>query len=316
MNRGDYNMYLSVKELADFLDKTERQILYMVNQGVANPINSDTYRSDGGFRFTQEEADRLKSMYKNDKLTLSEAAEFIGITPQYLNQLAIEKKISSQLIKIGKLHKRLFEPKDCIELKEELDEKKGTRRTKYGIKLATYVNGVRLFEVIRHNGQKARVVRTSPVHLLMENGEILVVKEPQHQSAKWPQKFYVRKKGFVDFKIPIPRSLEHQTYDTLYKMIEELGEKNIQIYETKSGDYYVKCRQGDFSGDADDFELLNMNLKTGKVHYEDKIIYLKTNYISKTINIPDHLFSKLKVSAKGEGISLEEKIIRTLEENL
>ena len=310
-------MYLTLDDLASMINKTKRQIRYMIDNDIAHPINPDTYRSDGGYRFSKEEADRLQSMFAPDnRLSLNEAAETVGITAQYLSRLALEGFVESELVTVGQHKERRFTQENIKQLKENLNNRKGNRQTDFGLKLVPFANGVRLFEVLDYKGRKARVVRTNPVHLLLEDGQIIAEDQPPISSEKWPEKTYVRKKGVVDFKISIPRNLDHQTYDTLYKMIEQLGERNIQIYETKTGDYYVRCRQGNFFGSDDDFELLRMNLKSGKVQHTGHRIYLETNFVSKTINIPDGLFGRIKASSEVEEISVEEKIIRTLDNYL
>jgi len=308
-------MYLTLNELASMINKTKRQIRYMIDNDIAYPINPDTYRSDGGYRFSKEEAERLQAMYaSDDKLSLNEAAEIAGISAQYLSRLAKDDYVESELVTIGQHQERKFTPENIKQLQERLNERKGNRQTDFGLKLILFANGVRLFDVLEYKGKKARVVRTKPINLLLEDGQIVAENELPINSERWPEKTYVRKKGLVDFKISIPRNLDHQTYDTLYKMIDQLGERNIQVYETKTGDYYVRCRQGNFFGSEDDFELLKVNLKAGKVQYRGHRIYIDTNFVSKTINIPDGLFERIKLSAEAEKVSVEEKIISTLED--
>ncbi|MYL35418.1 hypothetical protein GLW08_21285 [Pontibacillus yanchengensis] len=310
-------MYYSLDDVAHRLGKSMRQIRYMIKQGTAKPINPKTYRSDGGYMFDQDEVNRLEHLFETDKLSLNEAAELIGITPQYLSSLAVEGTIISELKKIGKRTYRLFSKEDCHSLKEELSNNHSTKRhTQFGDKLTLYNDGIRLFMLSNYKHEQVRVVRVEPLTLLKENGEVISADSTDTTSDAWPERSYVRKKGFVEFRISIPRHIEHQTYNTLYKMIGELGTKNIQIYETSMGDYFVRCRQGNFFGNQEDFELLKMHIRAGKIRMEGHRIYLDTNYVSKTINIPDQLFDKLSSNAETEDVSVEEKIISLIEENL
>lgn len=307
-------MYLTVQEVAAALNKSSRQVRYMVEQGSAYPVNPDTYRRDGGYRFTQQELERLKGIYITPHLSLSEAAKLIGISPQYLNTLALEGKVSSQLVQVGNRDERRFEREECVRFKQEIEQQTHTRRNKYGKRLIPFKNGIRLFSIVERQGQPVRVINTNPLLLLNQDGLITKNGMTANHRVPWPEIPYVYKKGFVEFKIPIPRHMDHQTYDTLYKMIEQLGVKNIQIYERNTGDYFIRCRQGQFIGNADDYELLSMYIRTGKVRLKEQYILLETAYISKTIQFPEELLKTLEHQAQQANTHLQEYILFLLKQ--
>ncbi|MFS1519498.1 helix-turn-helix domain-containing protein [Bacillus sp. SCS-151] len=310
-------MYLSIEELATKLGRTKRQIQYAIKQGTVRPVNLDTYRRDGGYRFTLEEFERLKELHTDNRLSLKQAAEMVGITPQYLNSLTRQGIIESELVQIGEQQVRKFEEEACIKLKEDLDARIHTKRSaNYGKKLQAYKNNVRLFEKFVYQGELVRVVDTAPIKLLKEDGQILSVKDIDLQQPKWNDVPYIRKRGFIEFIVPIPRHMEHQTYTTLYHMLEQVGEKNLQIYERKAGDYMIRCRQMEFTGTENDFLLLNMYLQSGSIEYQEGIISLRTGIVSKTFYFPEEMLSALEDQSKKRGKNLQEFVIDLLKNEL
>jgi len=130
-------MYITVNELARILNKTKRQIQYMISNKIAQPINPDTHRRDGGYRFSSSEVERLKERYNRNDLSLKEASRLVGITPQYLNQLALDNKIQSSMVSISHRLERRFTKEDCEKILVELKQKKHSKRNnQYGKKLA------------------------------------------------------------------------------------------------------------------------------------------------------------------------------------
>ncbi|WP_221568695.1 helix-turn-helix domain-containing protein [Alkalihalobacillus sp. TS-13] len=306
-------MYISLKELAAKLKKSERVIHHLVKTNVILPVNPDTYRRDNGYRFRPEVYEFLKQMYHTDKLTLREAAEFIGVSPQYLNQLTKNNKIDSDLIQVGKRMERRFKKEECLRFKEKMKRGEHTRRSAhYGKKLKTYANGLRLFEIIEVQGQCVRVINTEPVILLTNDGSTINKVNFAYRSEPWPPIQYERKKGFIHFQFSIPRSKDHATYKILYKLIKYLGEKNIQIYEQATGDYLVRCRQGRIPGTEEEFSLLNGSITQGRVEFDEQYIQLKTQYISRTIDLPEELYTELQNEAERRNIPLKSLIISKL----
>lgn len=310
-------MYITVEKLSKELNKSIRQIQYMVKNGVAIPVNLDTHRRDGGYRFSVTEIQRLKKIYNRDDLSLKEASKIVGVTPQYLNQLAIENKISSEMVLIGNREERRFEEKNCHILRDDLNSKSHSKRhIKYGEKLVIFKNGVRLFQQVEHEGARSRVIKTNPLILLTENGTLvdnIVNIEPE---LEWPVKPYITKKGFIEYLIPIPRSFDHPIYELFYTMIEQVGPKNIQFFETNESDYYVRCRQTNLEIKKSQFNLLQRFLVKGKMYIKGDKIILSTDIEQIYIDLPTTLLSTLKVEAINKNISLSSLILEKLSKNM
>ncbi len=297
-------MYLTLEEVAKKLNKTRQQIQYLIKTNVAQPVNKDTYRRDRGYRFSIEEVNRLIERFSHNGLSLKEAARIVGVSPQYLNKLAKENVIKSRMITFGQRPERYFTLEDCEALKNKLQQNICSKRNKeYGIKLPLYQQGIRLFQPINIEGKKGRVINTSPLTILLGKEILEGIQPGTIKDRDWIKKPYITKKGFTEFRIPIPQTSEHQVYEMFYTMIEQLGEKNIQFYETQDGDYHIRCRKGKLILSNSQFDLLNRFIVKGKLHKEGNLVKIQTDYEQIYIELPSGLFHQIKSTAKDSTIS-------------
>lgn len=302
--------YITVQELASRLKKSPRTITNWVKRGIAHPVNPDTYRRDGRYVFSEDEVNRLQSLFS--KLSLQEAANIVGITPQYLNQLAIEGEIESELITYGKQKRRRFNKSDCLLLKEKIEKQEHTRATqKYGKRISTYYNGIRLFELIIYEGEKARIVETNPIRLLKRTGEMTNVDLPNLFSEPWPDIPYQRKKGTIVFKFQMSNNVDDPIYGLLYKMIETLGEKNVQVFQ-KDGYYTVRCRQGKIVGTGEEYALLQDHVVEERVIRDGDNIILSTSKHPVTVYLPEEIIKEIKRRAKQYNCSFNDVVLDIL----
>jgi DNA-binding transcriptional MerR regulator len=304
-------MYLTLSQTANELERTERQVRYLVKTGVLPPVNLDTFKRDGGYRFSQEVVEQLKEKLRPEGIPLRKAAEIVGITPQYLNSLALNGEIESQLIMIGNKKERRFTKEDCEAFRSKIRIKTHKSIAKFGEKLDLY-NHIRLFNLIVYNEENVRVVKTKPITLLKSDGTLVQppLKEDIPFSDEWEEKPYKTKKGFVTFKLPIPRNAEHTTYDILYKLIGGLGPKNIQVFEQDDGDYFIRCRQGKISLPQDYTELLKRYLVEGELSLtnENKVA-LQSNIVTQYIHLSRDLYETIENLANERNISTHGQLI-------
>jgi hypothetical protein len=279
--------YLSQREIADHFKKSERTIGLWVKKGMINPVNPDTQRSDGGYRFALEEFERVNKLFSSDILFRSKAAKLIGITPEYLGMLAKANppQIPCQIIDYGDQKRIVFRKADCIAI---IDVMKKRDHTPYirenGRELACYDNGLRLFDSFNLKGQKVVVVSVDPVRLLTENHYIIEPKDYLHQSKPCLDLPYVRRKGFIMFGFP-KSDVDSPIYELLSHMIVSFGTKNIRVFETESN-YQVRCRLGKMKGKEDDLRLLEtykqegyLSLNGEYIDFDGEVVTRSTNYI-------------------------------------
>lgn len=305
-------MYYSLEQICKRLHKNERQIRYMVNQGRLHPVNQDTYRRDGGYRFSEEEIQRVEQMLDLPGLTVKEASRELEITPQYLLQFVSKGTIESEVKWIGKKKRRFFQKEEINRFKSQIKEGDHAKRTgEYGVRLPFISREVRIFEECLHDGLHARIVGLEPIKLLKENGETIELEETEFQSTDWPDHPYIRTKGHVEFEIPIPRHPQHPVYKLLYHIIEQLGVKNVQIYETELGDYHVRCRLGAIHASHKEYKLLQKYITSGEMSYDEGIVQFLSSEITKTITVPRSVWERLENYPSG--YTMNEIVTKALE---
>lgn len=308
-------MYLSLKQTAVELGKTERQVRYLINENLISPVNPDTYRRDGGYRFAIHEVQRVKENFNQEGLSLRNASKLIGITPQYLSRLAIEGKIASKLVQVGNRMERYFSTESCNDLQSQIKIKSSKKVAHFGKKLALYHNNRRIFELIKHANELVRVINTEPITLLKMDGTTIsnIDDLDIRQSAAWPDVPYNTKKGFIEFKLSIPRSAEHHTYDALYTLIRELGPRNIQVFEQKDGDFYLRCRQGKINLPSEYFNILKRYLIKGDVIEVEGQVKFISDFTSQYIHLPNELHKSVEKVAVQNSKSIQEQLIELIE---
>ncbi|OIJ09398.1 hypothetical protein BKP35_16200 [Anaerobacillus arseniciselenatis] len=304
-------MYLTLLQAANELDRTERQVRYLVKTGIILPINQDTYKRDGGYRFSQDEVERIKEMLKPEGISLRKAAEIVGVTPQYLNSLALKGEIDSDLVLIGNKKERRFKKEECIKFRSQLKVRTHSSVAQFGDKLHLYNHNLRLFDLFSYKDELIRVVKTEPIVFLKTDGTLIhpCFEEFVQWSSSWPEKPYRTKKGFVSFRLPIPRNPEHLTYNILFNLIEELGVKNVQVFEQNDGDYFIRCRQGKISLQQECFNLLKRYLVEGEINkISDDIVELQSSMISQYIHLPRELYTEIEKLASEHSVSIQEQL--------
>jgi hypothetical protein len=308
-------MYLTLEQAARELDRTERQVRYLVKTGVLLPANQDTYKRDGGYRFSLEVIKEVKSKLEPEGISLRKAAEIVGITPQYLNSLALKGEIESKLVTIGNKKERRFQLKDCMSFIAHFKSRTHKSVSHFGEKLHLYKNDLRLFELVMYEGETVRIVKTEPVTILNPKGELVSPADSEDftNSLKWPDKAYKTKKGFISFQVPMPRNAEHATYNILYQLIEGLGIKNVQIYERVDGDYFIRCRQGKLYIQRSHAELLKRYLVEGELTVlNEEESLLQSDIVSQYIHLPRDLYEKIEKIAKERSVSTQSQLIDTV----
>lgn len=296
---------VSITKLAESLGKSVRTIQHWVASGVAKPINLDTYRRDGGYTFSVAEAERLVKLFGG--LGAKEAAEIVGVTPQYLNELALSGHIPSELRKVGKRERRFYKKEDCLMLRKQLQSDINKKTTKFGTKLTPFANGLRLFDYIEHLGKRGLISNTKPLIITNEDGRSYKITYTGEMSP-WPEKKYQVLKGFIDFRFPIPRAIVHPVYDLLRSLFDSLGTKNVQIFETRQGDYFVRCRSGTLPFSEVTYELLQKNVVNGKIEKSQGSILLRPDVVLRYVTFSKMAFDIVKRKAEESNISFDEAL--------
>ncbi|KGX84640.1 helix-turn-helix domain-containing protein [Pontibacillus litoralis] len=306
-------MYYSIEQVAAQLHKTKRQIQYLIQQGLANPMNKDTYRRDGGYRFTEEEVERIIDHFSMEGLTVKEAARYLGITPQYIMHFVKKGELSSLVTYKGKQKRRYFTKEEIDRFKNILnDTREVNQEGIYGRKVQLISREAHIFEETSVNGSMARVISISPLQVLTEEGEFIAVEHIPSLIKPYDKKV-IRKRGFVEFQFPIPRHYKHPVYQVLFQIIQQLGERNIQIYEQAYGDYYVRCRLGSVQLTEEEYRILQRHIVKGEMEYRNGNIYFHSGEVQKTVYVPKMLYEQVMIWADKKENTFDEIMCKALE---
>ncbi|HDR7951277.1 TPA: helix-turn-helix domain-containing protein [Bacillus toyonensis] len=128
--------YLSFEEVCDRVGLTKNQLSYLIKYKQIEPINSTSWKSDGGYRFKEEDVQKLVEIYKG-ALTLKEAAEFLGKSKTYVHNAAKGGILPFKEITKGKSNERLYLKKDVEIFKQEIENtsKEDSRKKKQHLSL-------------------------------------------------------------------------------------------------------------------------------------------------------------------------------------
>ncbi|MYL32872.1 MerR family transcriptional regulator [Pontibacillus yanchengensis] len=306
-------MYYSIDQVANELGKTKRQVQYLVQQRLAEPINIDTHRRDGGYRFSEEELKRLREVFQLPGVSVKDAARQLEMTPQYLMKFVKEEQIKSDVAMIGNRKRRWFQQEEINRFKNFLSQKSHAKREgEYGRKVQLISREVHIFDEVLVNGSMARVVSVEPLQVLTDNGEFIRVNSIDGKTRNLPERRYIRKRGVVEFRMPIPRHYQHPVYQLLFQLLHQLGERNIQIYEEEFGDYLVRCRLGVVHLSEREIQLLQRSIISGDVQIDNQTVMFQSDEVQKTLYISKQLLKQYESIAYQEEISADEKLLEAL----
>ncbi|WP_240377186.1 helix-turn-helix domain-containing protein [Bacillus piscicola] len=279
--------YVTAKKLQELTYKSSSTINRWIKNEWLHPINLDTYKADGGYVFDEEEVERFLASTKRD-LSLKEAAEYMGITPQYLSFLRKKGEIEGREVFYGKQKRWSFSEKDCEMWMDRRGQPSLTNNNEKP--LFPYANGYRLFHVIEgESGQHGRVIQTTPPKILQEDGSISTASHYSldYEMEKWPERAYVRNKGFTYFRFPIPRHPLHPVYSLLNKLLSEIGIRNVKVFEEELGNYLVRVRNTTIDATNQEYQLLNSNLIQGHVKWNDGRVSIYSDNLPITVYLSE-----------------------------
>jgi hypothetical protein len=303
-------MYLTINQVSDRLEKTPRQIYYMVKSNQLNPINFDSYRRDGGYKFSAAEVEEVEKHLKNRGLSLNKASSLIGISLQYLNSLALKGEINSKIYLDGKKKTRYFTKEDCMTLKKKISTEELHRNT-FGKKIKLFYDGYRLFGLV----EGERIINPHPLVTMKENGDVT----EKHSLMKgemfkdWPKKKYSRTKGFIQFQFTLPRHPQHPIFEVFYDLFSAAGPKNIKVFQTNVHDFIVICRELTLVLSDAQHQLIARYLVDGELDKSEGKTVLKPVSKEVVIKLTDKNQKKLTAIREDQNLSSDEVINMLLE---
>ncbi|WP_026701702.1 helix-turn-helix domain-containing protein [Salibacterium aidingense] len=283
--------FMTVQQVQEAAKKSRATIYRWIAEDKLHPINEETRSIDGGYLFDTREVEDLLKRVELRGLTLREAADVIGVTPQYVSKLRQNGTIQAHDTYIGKQHRLVFSRAECERVRQLLGNQE-TSASDIGTKLKPYHQGHRLFAPVSLNGKTGRIIQVRPVRVLWEHGQSTLPSKDFESQDNWPERPYSRRKGHAVFQFPMPRSGNHVLYDLLYRMMHDIGPSNMQVLDDHQGNYKMRIRSSSFTGTEADFSLLLSGLIEGDVEWKQERIAIHSDAIPVTT-----YFSKQELDA-------------------
>ncbi|MDP5276152.1 helix-turn-helix domain-containing protein [Chengkuizengella axinellae] len=321
--KNDNHQDMTTKEVADYLGLQMQTIHGYVQNKRLIPWNYDTWKIDGTYLFERLEVEKLKTEVQKPGLTTSDVLEFLKQKDIFVSEATLNTKIRSNEVPAEMLK---FRNRDTYFIKEEdLDSiveifKNHRKRARFFNKKLGYY----LFQPIinKATGEVARVIELNDsegfaITTTEKKIEISDLKiqgfEPQINIKNVKN----NKKGYITFEFPRPRQIQSNIFNVLDILIKESGINNIRLDSTE---FEIKIEVKpvqihlDKSLHQEEIELLNSSLIDGVIIDRPNGIVLHSKLTSFLAYGSMQLKEEVKKYAKKENLSLEEFVIKSLEE--
>ncbi|WP_054025078.1 helix-turn-helix domain-containing protein [Bacillus sp. FJAT-28004] len=316
--------YLNVAEAAEEIGVTTTSLYKLVNHSDQSkrlePVNRQTHRGDGGFRFTREEIDRVKVLYKKDDLTSAEAAKRMGRSTTYIHKLINDNSIE--------FYEKEYRGKKTYFIKEvdlnhylELNPDAGKTETLFDKR-----SGIFLYQPYSKEGNIARITRLKRINhrkveaFLQTNDDRMIthdtaIKEGWQPVIQLKEKKTLTSYGYAKFIFPIPKTLDSVIYAVLEEFFIHAGPANMRI--SVEDKLVVEVRKSVLLGimpatHPDLIDKLKLFIVEGEVIPKYDGVLIDTGLSPITFFLPEQQKYALNILAAKEGVSLQEWIAKKI----
>lgn len=317
--------YLNVNDAAVELNITPTSIYKIVNHEdrakQLNPVNRATYKGDGGYRFTRDEINRIKPSYVRDDLTSSQAAERIGRSKTFIQNLLKEGEIP--------YYEDDFRGKRTFFIKEEHLRKYELSSINSGKYVTSYdkKSGVFLFQPFVRGNILARVIEMNRINknkldIILQTGSgtrftyVEAVKDGWVAGLTIDQRKQITTYGYAKFEFPIPSTLDSMIYANIEEFYKQIGPLNIRI--TFNEKLTVEVKKSVLFGilpttHPDLIDKLKLFITFGDIVTKFDGTLIDTGLSPITFYLPEPKKSELIEKADRAGLSLQEMIEKLLD---
>ncbi len=315
---------LTTKEVCKILDISETTAYTYIKKRKLVPTNEKDWHIDQCYYFDPVQVEKLKEeISKPPGLTTGDVAKKLHIAPSTVSTYIKNGLLpAEQHLYKGRLHYFVKE-EDLLAFDAPSTKQK---REFYNKEL-----GIGLFMKFMHPGSSkiARVmdIAGDEIVLVDHNGEKIKYQEAIalgfNPAYSVSDKKLIRKKGYLEFNIPMVNNVLSSSYSIFDLLYEYWGPANLRIH---TGDEYISVEVKPSFIEIEDKETLNSETYLnavnamkeyaieGKVKARTNGILLDTSYKKLYINLPEELKRKIKKAAEEKQVTMEELIVQTLED--
>ncbi|MGF7035331.1 excisionase family DNA binding protein [Paenibacillus mucilaginosus] len=279
------------------------------------PVNRNTYRGDGGYRFTSDDVQRIKGLYTKVDLTISETAKELGRSNTFVYRLIREGQLEAYEAEFK--GKRVY-----FITRENLDRFKlqhpdtGASETIYDRK-----NKLFLFQPFMKDGRLARIVEMKRVSVkrtdsLLQIGHDERIPYAEAIEQGWrplysiPDHKPLHSYGFARFVFPKPTTLDSVIYNVIEEMFRHIGPVNMKIHQD-AGSIIVEVKKAVLtnvlpSTHPDLIDKLKLFIKSGEIVIKYDGVLIDTGFSPVTFYLPEKKKEALQQLAQRSGMTLQE----------
>ncbi|CAH8721271.1 helix-turn-helix domain-containing protein [Bacillus cereus] len=315
-------IYLSAEEVAKELN-IGIQTVYKLKERQLIPVNQETYRGDGGFRYRVEDVEKIRPLFKRQEgFTLPQAARKLKISSSYLYQFVCSGEIDYEegeyrgrkgyfftreaLDDFKRLHPEIGGDKDVL-----FDRKSG--RFLYQPWIGPNEEMGRIVRIKRVGG-KSKVICT-----LRVNGNDLNIEEAVLNGWKPTLTIAPARAipgyGYAEFSFPKPITIDSIVYTLIELLFENAGPYNMQIEETDSK-INVKIKKTEIANvhaetHPDVVSKLQLFLTSGRIIEKYNGILIDTNFSTVQLSLENDIKEAI-FKRYGTGEPMQEALNRHL----
>ncbi|MGU3473171.1 helix-turn-helix domain-containing protein [Paenibacillus sp. D51F] len=285
------------------------------------PINSSTYKGDGGFVYRREDIERIKPAYVKKDLTSSEAAESLGRSTTYIHKLLRDGLLPYYEGVLRGKKTYFIKPTDL-----EHFEVSNPDTGKYDM-IFDRNSGVFLFQPFQKDGRIARIVQMKRVNrrkkeITLQVGQDEFLTYEQAIEAGWTPLLSISNRkpitsyGYASFNFPLPSTLDSMIYSIIEELFKQVGPANIRI---SAGDrVVVEVKKSVLVGilpttHPDMIDKMKLFLEQGEIVPKYDGTLIDTGLSPITVYLPEEKKAELIRRATAENMTLQKWIERRIE---
>lgn len=287
------------------------------------PINRETHRGDGGYKFKEEDVERIKQFYKKTDLTSSDAAKILNVSTTFIHKLIKNNEVEYYEGEY-KGKRTYFIIKETIERYKDAHPELTNNNVIYHKK-----EGVFLFQPFRKEEQLARIYKLNSrgkkkveAFLITENGEEMTLEKAEEEG--WKREVVLEHKknittyGTAKFQFPKPASMDSLIYVVIVEMLKHVGANNMKI-EVKDK-ILVEVKKSELKGvqsqtHFDFIDTLKKFIVEGKIIEKYDGVLIDTCLTPMTFYVQDDLKKKIIDEIGNSGISMHEWFEQKVNQN-
>ncbi|NBI27456.1 helix-turn-helix domain-containing protein [Chengkuizengella marina] len=278
------------------------------------PINRETHRGDGGYKFKVQDVERIKTFYKKKDLTSSDAAKILNVSTTYVHKLIKNNELA--------YYEDEYKGKRTFFIKKEVIQQYKLDHPELAKKDVIYHKneGLFLFQPYKKDGKLARIYKIYSkgkkkveAFLMNENGEEMTLEEAQEEG--WESQVVLENKknvttyGTAKFQFPTPASIDSLIYDIIVELLQHVGANNMKI--EMDDKILVEVKKSQLQGvqsqtHFDFIDMLKKFIVKGKVIEKYDGLLIDTGLTPMTFYMDEELKEKIMREVRELGISIHE----------